>query len=109
MGKGKKEYTIPISNPTDMTKRRQVYTTQIRHDEHLASLIEKALIILGTKKSGFLRNAIAREAQRVINDNVIHHLTPVDVELFEAALDTPPTPRALESSASYRRWVVSAD
>ncbi len=100
---------MPAANPTDMTSRRQVLTTQIRHDEHLASLIEKALIILGTKKSDFIRNAIAKEAQRVINDNVIHHLTPEDVELFEAALDTPPTQRALESSVSYGRWVVSGD
>ena len=82
---------------------------QIRHDEHLASLIEKELVILGTKKSDFIRIAIAKEAQRVISNNVIHHLTPEDVELFEVALETPPTQRALESSVSYRQWVVSGD
>ena len=53
---------MPIANPTDMTSRRQVLTTQIRHDEHLASLIEKALIILGIKKSDFIHNAIAKKA-----------------------------------------------
>ena len=100
---------MPAANPASLTNRKQIYITQIRHDDHLAGLIEKALTILGTKKSEFIRNAIAKEAQKVIDDNVIHHLTPEDVELFEAALDTPPTPRALKSSASYSRWVVSAD
>ena len=88
--------------------RKQIYTTQIRHDEHLAGLIEKALDILGSTKSEFLRHAIAKEAKRVIAEGTIHHLTPEDAKLFEEALDIPLplTPRALKSAISYRRRVV---
>jgi len=32
-----------------------------------------------------------------------------DAKLFAAALDKPPTPRALKAAASYRRRVVNAD
>ena len=90
---------------------KKIYTTQIRHDEHLVGLIEKTLDILGTTKSEFLRNTIAKEAKRVIAESKIHHLTPEDAKLFEEALDKPRplTPRALKATAAYRRRVVHAE
>ena len=96
---------------TGQPKSKQRHRTQIRHDDHLESLIEKALIIQGTTKSEFIRNAIAKEAQRVITDNTIHHLTPEDAKLFEEALDKPLplTPRALKAAESFRRRVVYAE
>ncbi len=61
--------------------------------DSLAALIERAAVALGVDKSVFLRNAIAKEAQRVIKDSSRHVLTADDARLFSTALDTPaPTP-----------------
>lgn len=90
---------------------RQTCTTQVRHGDSLAALIEHAAMALGVKKSVFLRNAIAKEAQRVLEANSRHVLTAEDAKLFAAALDKPPapTPRALKAAASYRHRVANAD
>jgi len=94
------------SNSTKQTK-----TTQVRHDERLAALIERAALSLGVDKSVFLRATIEREAKRVLEAQSRHVLTPEDAELFAAALDAPPTPtpRALEAARNYRARVVHAD
>lgn len=98
-------------NMTGPRGEKQTRTTQVRHGESLAALIERAAAALGVDKSVFLRNAIAKEAQRVIEDSSRHVLTAEDARLFSAALDTPPapTPRALKAAASYRRRVENAD
>lgn len=98
-------------NVTGSSGEKQTRTTQVRHGESLAALIERATTMLGVEKSVFLRNAIAREARRVIEDSSHHVLTADDAGLFSAALDTPPapTPRALKAAASYRRRVADAD
>ena len=59
----------------------------------------------------FLRNAIAKEAQRVVENSSRHVLTEEDAKLFSTALDTPPapTPRALKAAISYRSRVANAD
>ena len=90
---------------------KQTKTTQIRHDERLAALIERASLSLGVDKSVFLRSTIEREAKRVLEAQSRHVLTPEDAELFAAALDAPPTPtpRALEAARDYRARVVHAD
>ena len=41
---------------------RRTMTTRIRHDDRLASLIERAALALGVDKSAFLPAAIEREA-----------------------------------------------
>ena len=94
-----------------LVDEQQTRTTQVRHGDSLAELIDRASIALGVKKSVFLRNAIAKEAQRVIEANSLHVLTVEDATLFAAALDKPPppTPRALKAAASYRRRVAKAD
>ena len=98
-------------NITGLNNEKQTRSTQIRHGDRLTALIERAAMALGVDKSVFLRNAIAKEAQRVIEESSHHVLTPEDAALFAAALDTPPepTPRALKAAASYRRRVVNAD
>lgn len=98
-------------NLTGQTGERQTRTTQVRHGDGLADLIERAAAVLGVDKSVFLRSAIAREAQRVIKDSSHHVMTAEDAKLFAAALDTPPppTPRARKAAESYRQRVVDAD
>ena len=98
-------------NVTGLNSEKQTRTTQVRHGDSLAALIERATAALGVEKSVFLRNAIAKEAQRVIETNSRHVLTAGDAKLFAAALDKPPapTPRALKAAASYRRRVANAD
>lgn len=98
-------------NLTGLSSEKQTRTTQVRHGDSLAALIERATLALGVDKSVFLRNAIAKEAQRVIEDSSRHVLTAEDARLFAAALDMPPapTPRALKAAASYRHRVVNAD
>lgn len=93
------------------TGEKQTRTTQVRHGESLALLIERATATLGVEKSVFLRNAIAKEAQRVIEESSHHVLTAEDAKLFAAALDKAPAPtsRALKAAASYRRRVANAD
>ena len=90
---------------------RQTKTTQVRHDDRLANLIERAALALAVDKSVFLRAAIEREATRVLDLQSRHTLTPEDAEIFAAALDAPPapTPRALEAARHYRARVVHAD
>ena len=90
---------------------KQTRTTQVRHDDRLAILIERATLALAVDKSVFLRAAIEREAIRVLEARSRHVLTPEDAEQFAAALDAPPapTPRALEAARNYRARVVHAD
>ncbi len=92
-------------------KTKQTKTTQIRHDDKVATLIQTASEVLGVNKAEFLRHAIIKEANRIIKENSYHVLTPEDAKLFLAALDKPPapTPHALKTAASYRRRVVYAD
>ena len=98
-------------NVTGLNSEKQTCTTQVQYGDSLAALIERATAALGVNKSLFLRHAIAKEAQRVIEDSSRHVLTAEDARLFSAALDTPPapTPRALKAAASYRRRVANAD
>ena len=96
---------------TGLVNEKQTRTTQVRHGDSLAVMIERATTALGVEKSVFLRNAIAKEAHRVIEDSARHVLTPDDARQFAAALDTSPspTPRALKAANSYRRRVAHAD
>ena len=97
--------------PTEAGLEKQTRSTQIRHGEGLAHLIERASIALAIDKSVFLRAAIAKEATRVLEEGSRHVLTAEDAALFEAALDTPPapTPRAQRAARSYQQRVVHAD
>ena len=72
------------------TSARQTKATQVRHDDRLASLIERAALALAVDKSVFLRAAIEREAMRVLELQSRHKLTREDAEMFAAALDAPP-------------------
>ena len=90
---------------------KQTTSTQLRHDDRLANLIERAALALAVDKSTFLRAAIEREARRVLDLQSRHTLTPEDARMFAAALDAPPapTPRALEAARNYGARVVHAD
>ena len=90
---------------------KQTKATQVRHDDRLASLIERAALALAVDKSAFLRAAIEREATRVLDLQSRHILTPEDAKMFAAALDAAPTPtpRALEAAQIYSARVVHAD
>jgi len=98
-------------NVTGLRNEKQTRITQVRHGDSLAELIERATVALGVDKSVFLRNAISKEAHRVIEESTRHVLDAEDAKRFSMALDTPPnpTPRALKASASYRRRIVDAD
>ena len=93
------------------TSAKRTRTTQVRHDDRLADLIERAALALAVDKSAFLRAAIEREAVRVLDRQSRHVLTPKDAETFAAALDAPPAPtsRALTAVRSYRSRVVHAE
>lgn len=93
------------------TSAKHTRSTQVRHDDRLASLIERAALALAVDKSAFLRAAIEREATRVLDLQSRHTLTPEDAEMIAAALDAPPAPtsRALEAARNYSARVVHAD
>ena len=90
---------------------KQTRTTQVRHDDRLAGLIERAALALAVEKSVFLRAVIEREATRVLDQQSRHVLTREDAEAFAAALDAQPAPtaRALAAARNYRTRVVHAD
>ena len=69
-------------NVTGLNSEKQTRTTQVRHGASLAALIERATAALGVEKSVFLRNAIAKEAQRAIETSSRHVLTAGDAKLF---------------------------
>lgn len=90
---------------------KQTRSTQIRHGDGLYELIERAAQSLAVDKSVFLRAAIAKEAERVLEARARHTLSPEDAAQFSAALDTPPvpTPRALAAAKAYGERIVYAD
>jgi len=96
---------------TEISSEKQTRTTQVRHGDSLADLIDRAARALAVDKSVFLRAAIAREATRVLEARTRHVLTPQDAKLFAEALDSPPapTPRARKAAKAYRSRVVHAD
>ncbi|MCP4936470.1 MAG: DUF1778 domain-containing protein [bacterium] len=96
---------------TEISSEKQTRTTQVRHGDSLADLIDRAAHALAVDKSVFLRAAIAKEATRILDAGSRHVLTPEDAGLFTAALDSPPppTPRARKAAAAYRSRVAYAD
>jgi uncharacterized protein (DUF1778 family) len=96
---------------SDTGTEKQTKTSQIRHDDALARLIDRASLALGLDKSVFLRGAIAKEATRVLEAQSSHVLNAEDAALIAAALDTPPAPTeaAKKAARSYRARVVHAD
>ena len=98
-------------NSTGIDREKRTRTTQIRHGESLATLIDRATSVLGVEKSVFLRSAIAKEANRVLEENSRHLMTREDAAAFTAALDTPsePTQRALDAGDEFARRVNRAD
>lgn len=98
-------------NASPLDDEKQSRTTQIRHGERLSALIEQAATSLAVDKSVFLRAAIAKEAQRVLEMRSQHILSPEDAAQFAAALDAPPepTPRAIAAMEAYTARVVHAD
>ena len=102
---------MPNLETASRTSAKQTRTTQVRHDDRLAVLIERAALALAVDKSVFLHTAIEREATRILELQSRHILTPEDAEMFAAALDVPPapTPRACEAAENYRLHVVHAD
>ena len=98
-------------NPTKLENEKHSRTTQVRHGDALFDLIERASVSLAVEKSVFLRTAIAREAERVLERQTGHVLTAEDSVVFAAALDAPPepTPRAKAAMRLYRDRVVHAD
>lgn len=86
-------------------------TTQIRHSDAVSELIERASTILGVEKSVFLRQAIIKEAQRILEESTRHSLSEEDAQQFLEALDSPPRPtaRAREAAGLYHQRVEHAD
>ena len=107
----RKEKSVLDFDTEARTEKKHTRSTQVRHDDRLASLIERAALALAVDKSVFLRAAIEREATRVLDLQSRHTLTREDAQQFAAALDAPPapTPRALEAARNYSARVVHAD
>jgi len=95
----------------DTGKAKHNKTTQFRHDEKLASLIEAAATALAVDKSVFLRSVITQEATRILSQQQRHILTPQDAASFAAALARPPAPteRAKQAADLYKSRVKYAD
>ncbi len=95
----------------DTGKAKHNKTTQFRHDEKLATLIDAAATALAVDKSVFLRSVITREATRILSQQQRHILTSQDAASFAAALDRPPAPteRAKQAAALYKSRVKHAD
>lgn len=98
-------------DPTAETSGKKTRTTQVRHDERLAALIERAAQSLAVDKSTFVRMVVEREASRVLEARSRHVLSIRDAKQFAAAMDAAPepTPRALKAARNYREQVVYAD
>ncbi|TNE36869.1 MAG: DUF1778 domain-containing protein [Alphaproteobacteria bacterium] len=96
---------------TRLEDEKRTHATQFRHGESLGALVAEAAAAQGVDKSVFLRQAVAKEATRVLEARSRHVLTAEDAALFAAALDAPPapTPRAIAAAKAYRRRVVHAD
>lgn len=77
----------------------------------LKARVESAAAVLGVEVSAFVRRSIAREAEDVLAAQTRYDMSPVDVAVFAAALDAPPspTPAALRAARRYRERVVHAD
>lgn len=95
----------------DLAQDKGSRTTQVRHGDRLADLIEEAVTALGVEKSAFLRGAIAKEAARVLEDQSRHVLTSEDAAVFQAALDAKPQvpAKARRAKKAYHARVVHAD
>ena len=109
--RSRKEKSMLDFDAEARTEKKHTRSTQVRHDDRLASLIERAALALAVDKSVFLRTAIEREAKRVLELQSRHTLTREDAQQFAAALDAPPapTPRALQAARNYGARVVHAD
>lgn len=73
--------------------------------------VEAAAAVMGLDVSTFVRRTIARESEDILKAQTHYDMTPLDVEAFAAALDTPPqpTPAALRAANRYRARVVHAE
>lgn len=85
--------------------------TQVRHGQALGRMIEKACEITSLDKSEFLRRALEKAAQEVIELSHTHKLTSEDAVAFIKAMDTPikPTEKAIQAARNFRSRVVHAD
>lgn len=97
--------------PSEVLDEKQTRTTQVRHGDRLVAMIEQAARSLAVDKSVFVRAAILKEAERVLEAGSRHVMSRRDAELFAAALDQSPdpTPRAREAAKAYRSRIVHAD
>ena len=97
--------------PSHLDGEKRSKSTQVRHGEGLYDLIERAANALAVDKSVFLRAAITREAERILEASSRHVLSAEDAAQFTAALDTPPapTPRAIAAKKAYRTRIIHAD
>lgn len=93
------------------SKERQTRTTQVRHGDALADLIEKASDLLAVDKSTFIRAALEQSARDVIRHHSRHVLTDADAAAFMAAMDRPASPsdRAMRAAQDYRFRIVDAE
>ena len=96
---------------TELEDEKKTRITQIRHDDHLANLIDQATCRLGVNKSVFLRSVIASAARRILEDSTQHVMSQEDAVAFSKALDTPPPPtaRAIKAANDYHSRVALAD
>jgi uncharacterized protein (DUF1778 family) len=108
---GDQEATMLDIDMSDLSQDKGARTTQLRHGDRLADLIDRAVAALGVEKSTFLRAAIAKEAQRILEESTRHVMSAEDAGKFEAALDRKPTvtSKAKAAAKAYRARVVHAD
>lgn len=97
--------------PLPASNERQTRTTQVRHGDALAELIETASGILAVDKSTFIRAALEQSARDVIEQHNRHVLTDADAAAFMAAMDRPaaPSDRLRRAANDYRTRIDHGD
>lgn len=102
---------IPFTDPTTTSDEKAHENLDIRVQPGVKASVAQAAKLQGVKVSTFVRAAIAREANRVLQDHQHTVLTAPDHETFLAALDAPPAPTdaAVAAVSRYRRRIQNAD
>ena len=83
---------------------------EVRMSPHVADLIKRAAEIKGLSKTGFITSVLQKEAEQIIKEKEVLHLSLTDQERFAEAVLNPPLPTpALRKALQRRRELLGAD
>ena len=82
-------------------------TVSAEFPDHLRARIEEAATWKGMTVSSFIADAVAREADQVIEKERLIQLSHEDAELISSLLDSPPQPNAaLQQAANLHKRLL---